>query len=140
MNTASLTESLKKSYFNIMAFFFEREVIESKYLRCLLKWGLQLNLNKEDLVVSNMESEQLKFQEPEEKFESIFHLVYLIYMDNEVEDIELEVAMVYSERLGFDPEIIQELVAHISTNHATQLNSEELKAVIREFIRIHLAV
>ena len=85
--------SLKQSFFNILAFFLERENIESKYIRCLLKWGLQLDLNKEDLVLSNMDSSQLSFSEPYEKIESLYHLVYLIYLDHLVEDVELEVAM-----------------------------------------------
>ena len=34
-----------------------------------------------------------------EKLEAIYHLVYMIYLDEVVEDIELEVASIYAENL-----------------------------------------
>jgi hypothetical protein len=127
--------SLKQSFFNILAFFLERENIESKYIRCLLKWGLQLDLNKEDLVLSNMDSSQLSFSEPNEKIESLYHLVYLIYLDHLVEDVELEVAMLYGERLGFSPDIINDLVKEIAEKISDKDHSYDLKTAIREFIK-----
>ena len=41
--------SVQKSYFNILALFLGGDVIESRFLRCLLKWGFQLRLTTEDL-------------------------------------------------------------------------------------------
>jgi hypothetical protein len=130
--------AVKKSFFNILAFLLERENIESRYIRCLLKWGLQLDLNKEDLVISNMDPSQLQFTQPREKIESIYHLVYLIYMDNVVEDVELEVATLYSERLGFQPEIITDLFESISQLVRSNTNSSEaIQAQIGDFIKRH---
>ena len=88
-------ESVKTSYFNIVALFLGRDNIESRYLRCLLKWGFQLRLNPEDLAKANVDISNLKFAQPDTKvnrLEAIYHLVYMIYLDEVVEDVELEVA------------------------------------------------
>jgi hypothetical protein len=129
--------SLKKSFFNILAFFLEQENIESRYLRCMLKWGLQLDLNKEDLVLSNMDVAQLAFAEPREKVESIYHLVYLIYLDHMVEDVELEVATIYSERIGFPPEIIGELFKALTARLSDTEKPINLQAEIEAFMKLH---
>jgi hypothetical protein len=129
--------SLKKSFFNILAFFLEQENIESRYLRCLLKWGLQLNLSKEDLVLSNMDVSQLSFIEPREKMESLYHLVYLIYLDNLVEDVELEVAALYAGRLGFEAHLINSLIAAITDKNLTHNTPANLQAEIDKFMKFH---
>ena len=41
--------SIKRSYLNILGLFITDDKIESRFLRCLLKWGFQLNLNADDL-------------------------------------------------------------------------------------------
>lgn len=129
--------AIKKSFFNILAFFLEQENIESRYLRCMLKWGMQLNLSKEDLVISNMHISQLSFTEPRKKIESVFHLVYLIYLDNVVEDVELEVATIYSERLGFPSNIISELFTSIAEMAASQEMPHNIQAEIESFMKNH---
>src|SRR5688572_31125457 len=104
--------SVKGSYFNILALFLGQEKIESRYLRCLLKWGFQLHLNPEDLKHANIDISSLKFSHPAEKvekLESIYHLVYMIYLDDVVEDVELEVATIYADELGFKSYVVSEL-------------------------------
>jgi hypothetical protein len=135
--TPDQRSSLKKSFFNILAFFLEQENIESRYLRCLLKWGLQLNLSKEDLVLSNMDVSQLSFTEPREKMESLYHLVYLIYLDNLVEDVELEVATLYARRLSFEAHLINNLIAAITDRNLTHNTPAHLQAEIDKFMKFH---
>ena len=60
-NTKEHLASVKKSYFNILALFLGNEKIESRFLRCLLKWGLQLNFKLEDLKQANVDISDLKF-------------------------------------------------------------------------------
>ncbi len=135
--TTTQYDAVKKSFFNILAFLLEHENIESKYLRCLLKWGLQLDLNKEDLVISNMDISQLSFTEPREKIESLFHLTYLIYLDNVVEDIELEVASLYAQRLGFSEVLIRDLFMFIAHLASSKKMPHNLQAEIEVFISTH---
>src|SRR6478609_8508641 len=110
--------SVKGSYFNILALFLGQEKIESRFLRCLLKGGFHLHLSPEDLSKANVDIAYLQFADPGdkvEKLESIYHLVYMIYLDAVVEDVELEVATIYAERLGFKPSIVSDLFKSIAT-------------------------
>jgi hypothetical protein len=78
-NTKEHLASVKGSYFNILALFLGREKIESRFLRCLLKWGLQLNFKTEDLKQANVDISDLKFMSISDKvvkLEAIYHLVY----------------------------------------------------------------
>jgi hypothetical protein len=137
--TSEQLNSVKKSYFNILGLFLQHESIESRFLRCLLKWGIQLNLHTDDLVRSNLDLNQLSFSEPREKIESLYHLVYLINLDNVVEDVELEVATLYAEKLGFAPEVVGELFKSIATVAYDQDYPENLQKEIEDFMKIYTA-
>lgn len=117
LNQEHLT-SVKKSYFNILALFLNEDKIESRYLRCLLKWGFELQLTPEDLKSSNIDLSNLTYTQPDEKInklEAIYHLVYMIYLDEVVDDIELEVASIFAVTLGFKPSVVSDLFKAIAT-------------------------
>jgi hypothetical protein len=129
-------ESVKRSYFNVLGLFLQHEQVESRFLRCLIKWGIQLQLSTSDLTNINLDLDQLAFQEPREKIESLYHLVYMIQLDNVVEDVELEVATLYAERLGYVPEVVAELFKSIATVPFDQENPRDLKKEIEDFMKI----
>jgi len=134
--------SVKKSYFNILALFLEKDKIESRFLRCLLKWGFQLGLNPNDLHHAQIDVSHLAFTEPGEKIdklESIYHLVFMIYLDQVVEDVELEVATIYAEKLGFKPFVVEELFKSIVTSEFDQNKSQSVRQEILEFLKMHNA-
>jgi hypothetical protein len=132
--------SVKRSYLNILALFLGREKIESRFLRCLLKWGFQLHLNPEDLKNANIDISSLKFSHPEEKvqrLESIYHLVYMIYLDEVVEDVELEVATIYAEELGFNADVVSELFKSIVTADYDQGKRRNVHREVMDFLKLH---
>jgi hypothetical protein len=129
-------ESVKRSYFNVLGLFLQHEQVESRFLRCLIKWGIQLQLSTSDLTNINLDLDKLAFQEPREKIESLYHLVYMIQLDNVVEDVELEVATLYAERLGYVPEVVAELFKSIATVPFDQENPRDLKKEIEDFMKI----
>ncbi len=138
--TKEQLDSVKKSYFNILALFLEKGKIESRYLRCLLKWGFQLHLNPIDLHHAQVDVSHLAFTEPEEKIdklESIYHLVFMIYLDQVVEDVELEVATVYAEKLGFKSFVVSELFKSIATAAYDENGPRSVRQEIMEFLKIH---
>jgi hypothetical protein len=138
--TKEQSRSIKKSYFNILALFLGQDKIESRYLRCLLKWGFQLHLNPEDLKNANVDISELTFTHPEEKvqkLESIYHLVYMIYLDKVVEDIELEVATIYAQKLGFKASIVSELFKSIATADYDESKSRDVRKEVMDFMKIY---
>ncbi|MBT1697457.1 hypothetical protein KK083_11260 [Fulvivirgaceae bacterium PWU4] len=134
--------SVKKSYLNILALFLGQEKLESRYLRCLLKWGFQLRLNPDDLKQANIDISHLQFSHPEEKMqklEDIYHLVYMIYLDKVVEDVELEVAVIYAEKLGFRASVVSELFKSIATAAYDQRKPRDVKQEVMDFMKLHEA-
>jgi hypothetical protein len=138
--TKEQSRSIKKSYFNILALFLGQDKIESRFLRCLLKWGFQLHLSPDDLKNANIDISELKFAHPEEKvekLESIYHLVYMIYLDKVVEDVELEVATVYAQKLGFKPSIVSELFKSIATADYDESKDRDVRREVMDFLKIY---
>lgn len=134
--------SVKGSYFNILALFLGQEKIESRFLRCLLKWGFQLHLNPEDLSKADVDLSHLKFAHPGDKvvkLESIYHLVYMIYLDAVVEDVELEVATIYAVQLGFKPSIVSDLFKSIATEVYDDAAVRNVRQEVMDFLKLYEA-
>jgi hypothetical protein len=134
--------SVKKSYFNILALFLSQDTIESRYLRCLLKWGFQLSLTPEDLKQANVDISHLQFTHPEdkiEKLEAIYHLVFMIYLDEVVEDVELETATIYAEKLGFKAEVVNDLFKSIATAANDNAKIRNVRQEVMEFLKLYEA-
>lgn len=132
--------SVKKSYFNILALFLSMDKIESRFLRCLLKWGFQLHLNPDDLKQADVDISHLKFEHPEdkvEKLEAIYHLVYMIYLDDVVEDVELEVSTIYAEKLGFKSDVVSELFKSIVTAKYDLTKPRNVKQEVMDFLKVY---
>ena len=133
-------DSIKSSFFNILALFLNKESVESKYVACLMKWSAQLNLSQDDLHRIEGEFDQLEFKATDDKvkkMEAIYHLVHMIYLDNIVEDIELEVASVYAQELGFEASIVGELFKAIATAPFDGRSTSEVKSNVEEFLKLH---
>lgn len=134
--------SVKKSYFNILALFLGYEKIESRFLRCLLKWGFQLKLTPDDLKNADVDISHLKFTsigDKVEKLEAIYHLVYMIYLDEVVEDVELEAATIYAEELGFKSNVVSELFKSIATEPYDEANTHNVRQEVMEFLSLYEA-
>lgn len=133
--------SVRESYLNILALFLEKEKIESRYIRCLVKWGIQLHFTPEDLMHPAKDISIISFSLPGkvEKLEAIYHLVYMIYLDKVVEDNELEVATIYAERLGFSAYVVNELFKSIATADYDENSPRDVRQEIIDFLKLHEA-
>jgi hypothetical protein len=138
--TKEQLDSVKKSYFNILALFLEQEKIESRYLRCLLKWGFQLHLTPADLSHAQVDVSNLAFaqlHDKVDKLESIYHLVFMIYLDKVVEDDELAIATVYAEKLGLKPFVVSELFKSIATAIYDEDKPRNVRDDVMEFLKMY---
>jgi hypothetical protein len=43
-------EKVKKSYFNMLALFLSMPNVESRFVRCLIKWSVQVGISSDDIV------------------------------------------------------------------------------------------
>ncbi len=131
--------SIKRSYLNILGLFITDDKIESRFLRCLLKWGFQLRMDADDLRDAKIDVTDLQFKRPEdkiEKLEAIYHLIYMIYLDDVVEDVELEVATIYAQTLGFKPEVVADLFKSIATEAYDQTIPRDVRQEVIDFMKV----
>ena len=140
--TQEQTDSIKKSYLNIIGLFLTEDKIESRYLRCLLKWGLELNVSPDDLREANIDFSRLKFSSPGDKVnkvESVYHLVHMICLDQVVEDVELEVASIYAEKLGFNGSLVSDLLKSIVTADSDGAPQGDVRQQVIDFLKLNEA-
>lgn len=138
--TQEQTDSIKKSYLNIIGLFLTEDRIESRYLRCLLKWGLELNVAPDDLRQANIDFSNLKYSHPGnkiERVESIYHLVHMICLDQVVEDVELEIASIYAEKLGFHRSIVSDLLKSIVTADTDGTAPGDVRQQVIDFLKLN---
>lgn len=134
------TDAIKRSYLNIVALFLEQQKIESRYLRCLLRWGFELNVTPEDLFEMNIDFSKITFSDPGDKIqkvESIYHLVHMICLDRVVEDVELEIASIYASKLGFKPSLIGDLVKSIVTADTDGAPLGNVRQQVTDFLSLY---
>lgn len=135
--TAEETDSIKKSYLNIVGMLLAGDNVPDRYLRCLLKWGIQLKLRPEDLrgeipdPLSTVSQPQEKF----EKVEAIYHLVHMICLDQVVEDTEIEVAGLYAQSLGLRPALVGDLLKSIITADGDGQESSSVREQVMDFLK-----
>jgi hypothetical protein len=127
--------NVKKSYFNLLAVMMTTPKIDSRYIRCLVKWGIQLGVNVDDL----KDLEKASATVPSDRagrLEVLYHLVYMIYLDKVVEDIELEVASAYAEKLGFKQETAGDLFKSIATLGYDSNSARDVHKEVEDFLKL----
>ena len=104
-----------------------------------MKWSTQLELSIQDLHRIEENFDHLEFKpltSKQEKLEAIFNLVHMIYLDNIVEDIELEVATMYAKQLGFKEGLVDELFKAIATAPYDGKSTLDVRNEIAEFLAL----
>lgn len=130
--------SVKKSYINILSLFLSEGKIESRHVKCLLKWAIQLEMTPHDIRHS-ADLELVNFVKPEKKpeqVEALYHLVQMILLDKRIEDAELEVATLYAQRLGFRAEMVADLFKAIATAPDDGVKPRDVQKEVMDFIKM----
>ena len=128
---------VKKSFFNLLAFYKTAGAIDGKYLSVIVKWGIQLGINISDLIELERSNPTIPTDKAS-RIEALYHLVYMIYLDQVVEDLELEVASDYAEKLGFEKALVGDLFKSIATIMYDK-PSVDIQKEVEDFIKIQTA-
>jgi len=138
--TPEESNSIKSSLQNIYALLLSRESIKPQYLTCVIKWGLQLKLSHEEVskVIDNVNKDSFTIPEDQvEVIQSIYDLVHLIYLDDVVEDLELEVATVYTQALGYKPHLVGDILKTILTAPDDGLKDDDIRQEIKSLAQMN---
>ncbi|MBI3220828.1 MAG: hypothetical protein HYZ44_15035 [Bacteroidetes bacterium] len=133
-----IAKAVKESYFNLLAVLLEQENVKGSHVLCVLKWGIQLGINPADIdtIGKGFTSPYTPPGSELERLESVYHLVYMIYLDQVVEDNELEVANMYASRLGFKEKLVADLFKSIATAEFDHASPDNVRKEVIEFLKI----
>jgi len=130
-------EQVKSSYLNIFSFFVKAKGVNKKKLDCIFNWGEDLDIPHEELKYIFNHPDSVFFEQPAAKIdaiEQVYDLVYMIYLDGIIEDIELEIAMEYANLLGFKPGIVGDLLKAIDTAPGDGVPKEQVRKELRAIL------
>jgi hypothetical protein len=136
-NTLSPEEykSIKESYFHIYHYFLDSAPLDKAHITCLFKWGIQLNVSEEEILYIDDEK-NIKFMKKTDRLEHLYNLVFMIFLDGVVEDIELKVVSEYAEKIGFKSHIVNDLLKTIVTAPYDGFNYKEVKKQVKEILEV----
>lgn len=130
-------KSIKDSFFHIYHSFLNEGFLSKDFVGCLFKWGVQLHITEEELIFINPSYEEDEITNKDAALEHLFNLVYMIYLDGQVEDIELEVVTKYAEKIGFQSHIVNDLLKTIVTAPYDGFDFTHVKEHLREIIEYY---
>ncbi len=129
--------SMRETYYNLLAHFINMEAAKEDFIDGIFKWGLQLSISKKEIYDIIAEPQKLTFKYPKDKLEAIewiYDLVYMIYLDGQVEDIELEITTEFAKELGFQPHIVNDLLKAIVTAPYDGIDNEDVRDEIKQIV------
>ena len=134
---------MRKSFYNIFAFFLEEEEDKenSRIMECLLKWGEELGIKKDELFGIMAIPKMLTFKMPDklgDALEQIYDLLFMINMDGIVEDIELNVINIYSKKLGLEPYVVNNLLKALVTASFDGVKDNDLRNDIKRHPEVYV--
>ena len=127
-------KSIKDSFFHIYHSFLNEGFLSKDFVGCLFKWGIQLHISEEELKYIDPSSEEEEITNEENALQHLFNLVYMIYLDGTIEDIELEVVTMYAEKIGFKSHIVNDLLKAIVTAPYDGFDIKQVKESLMEII------
>ncbi|MCK5367833.1 MAG: hypothetical protein KAQ62_04750 [Cyclobacteriaceae bacterium] len=127
-------KSIKDSFFHIYHSFLNEGFLSKDFVGCLFKWGIQLHISEEELKYIDPSSEEEEITNEENALQHLFNLVYMIYLDGTIEDIELEVVTKYAEKIGFKSHIVNDLLKAIVTAPYDGFDIKQVKESLMEII------
>lgn len=127
-------KSIKDSFFHVYHSFLNEGFLSKDFIGCLFKWGVQLHITEEELRYIDPSFEEDQITNKEKALEHLYNLVFMIYLDGKVEDIELVVVTKYAEKIGFQSHIVNDLLKTIVTAPYDGFDFRHVKDHLKEII------
>lgn len=81
------------------------------------------------------EKEELNKLSKDERFEYIYAIILMAKMDAKLDHRELELCQSYAESLGYEPQVIQELLEMIKSDEQLSVDKKVLKEAALKFMK-----
>lgn len=132
--------SILRSFYNIAGLFTNQDPTDQKLVNCIYHWGRHLDVSDGTLRKLFDTPQEFPFQQPKDKYdaiEQIYDLVFMIYLDNVVEDSELEITMHYAQELGFPSHIVGDLAKAIETAPYDGIPRKQVRNELKELLELN---
>lgn len=137
----SALNKLRKSYYNVFAYFLQEQSQDKHIMECLIKWGVALNIHKIELLRIKAVPSLLNFEKPEttsQALEQVYDLLYLTNLDGIVEDVELEVVTLYSKAINIEPYVVNNLLKALVSAAYDGVRDNELRNDIQRHPEVYV--
>ena len=131
-------KSIKESFYHIYHSFLDEGTISKDIVGCLFKWGIQLHISESELKFISPDYNKTAVTDKDKGLVHIFNLVYMVYLDGTVEDIELEVVTQFAEKIGFQSHIVNDLLKTIVTAPYDGYDFIQMKDHLKELLEDNL--
>ena len=135
-------ESLLHSYFTILAVFAGDKRTTRQQLAGIYEWGQHLAIATEELDAVVRDPVPFMSHKPDDSqssVEQLYNLIYMIYLDNRVDDHEIEILMKYAERLGFPQHIVGDIIKAILTAPSDGIPAWQVKSELKDLLKASLS-
>lgn len=127
-------KSIKDSFFHIYHSLISEGFLSKAFIGILFKWAIQLHITEDELKHIDPSYEEEEITNSEDALSHLYNLVFMVYLDGIVEDIELVVVTKYAEKIGFEAHIVNDLLKAIVTAPYDGFNYKQVKDNLREII------
>lgn len=134
-------DALRGSYFVILATFARDKRSSSEQVAVIYEWGSALGITTEELEAVVRDPNAFAHHQPVNQHSSIdqlYNLVYMIYLDNRVDDHEIDILMKYAEHLGFPQHIIGDIMKAILTAPSDGIPPWQVKNELKDLLEASL--
>ena len=135
-------ESILYSYFTILAVFANDKHTTREQFDNIYVWGRQLDVPEEELDTVVHDAATLVRhtpKDPQSALEQLYNLVYMIYLDNVVDECEIEILMKYAEHLGFPQHIVGDIIKAILTAPSDGVPVKQVRDELKELLEASLS-
>ena len=130
-------DRLKDSYLNILSYSVKDLKLNKGKLDCIRRWGVDMGIPEDEIQFIYQHPDSVEFEVPStrlEGIEQVYDLVYFIYLDGVVEDVELEIMMDYAQVLHLPAMVVGDVLKAIDTASGDGITltavREDLKGIL----------
>jgi hypothetical protein len=133
--------SLKSSFSNILAFVVHENGSDTQKISCLTKWGAQLGFRQAELNRLILTPSLLTYQAPATSIDAlaqVYDLVYMVYMDGVIEDVELDLVSLYATGVGLEAHVVNDLLKALVSAQMDGIPNEEIRLDLKSHPEVYV--
>ncbi len=133
--------TLINSYYTVLTAFAKSSLQDKKIMNCLYGWGEHLGIARTKLNDIVQQAGQSDFQQPDNRqvaVNQLYDLVYMIQLDERVDDHEIKILMMYAEKLNLPGRIVGDILKALLTAPGDGISAAQVKDELKDLLEASL--